>query len=97
MKTHTLKTWPHYFDAVACGAKTFEGRKNDRDFQPGDTVILQRTCDTPAREVEKDAYGNAKHELVFHIGFVLRGEAGRFGIEDGWCVFSLLPVNSAVR
>jgi hypothetical protein len=38
---HTLKTWPTQFNAVTSGAKTFEIRKNDRDFKVGDVLILQ--------------------------------------------------------
>jgi predicted RNA-binding protein with PUA-like domain len=36
-----LKILPEYFDAVWDGIKTFEIRKNDRNFQVGDEVILQ--------------------------------------------------------
>lgn len=40
MKTHLLKTWPEFFQAVWDGEKTFEFRKNDRDYQVGDNVVL---------------------------------------------------------
>ena len=40
-KTHYLKTWPEYFQAMKSGKKTFEIRKNDRDYEVGDTLVLQ--------------------------------------------------------
>ena len=39
--THYLKTWPEFFQAMKSGKKTFEIRKNDRDFNVGDMLILQ--------------------------------------------------------
>lgn len=39
--THKIKIWPHFFDLVKSGEKPFEVRKNDRDYQRGDIVILQ--------------------------------------------------------
>ena len=39
--THHLKILPCYFREVASGNKTFELRKNDRDFKSGDSLILQ--------------------------------------------------------
>lgn len=87
---HILKTWPQYFDAVKSGEKTFEGRRNDRGFQNGDTVVPQRTSEDACWKVELDGTGKPKHELRFTIGFVLTGI--EFGIQDGYCVFSLLPI-----
>lgn len=37
---HELKTLPEYFEAVRKGDKTFELRKNDRDFKVGDHLAL---------------------------------------------------------
>ncbi len=38
---HYLKTLPEYFNAVENGTKPFEVRKNDRNYQVGDTLRLQ--------------------------------------------------------
>jgi len=40
MAHHNLKTWPPYFQNILDGRKTFEIRKNDRDFQVGDSLEL---------------------------------------------------------
>jgi len=36
MRTHRLKTWPQYFEAVLKGTKRFDIRVDDRDFAVGD-------------------------------------------------------------
>lgn len=38
--SHDLKTLPEYFQAVCDGRKTFEIRKNDRNFKEGDILNL---------------------------------------------------------
>lgn len=37
---HELKIKPQYYEDVKIGLKPFEIRKNDRDFKPGDILIL---------------------------------------------------------
>jgi hypothetical protein len=39
--THELKTWPDYFCALLDGSKTFEYRRNDREFKVGDVLRLR--------------------------------------------------------
>ncbi|HEX9996522.1 MAG TPA: ASCH/PUA domain-containing protein [Abditibacterium sp.] len=85
MKHHFLKTWPKHFDAVARGEKTFEARKNDRDFQVGDTLTLQRfdqkTGQFTGAEIDK------------RISHILHG--GAYGIAEGHCILSLQEVSDA--
>ena len=38
---HELKTYPKYFQETIEGNKPFEIRKNDRNFQVGDVLILK--------------------------------------------------------
>lgn len=38
---HELKTLTSYYEAVSAGYKTFEVRKNDRDFKVDDVMILE--------------------------------------------------------
>ena len=40
---HYLKIYPEYYEAVASKDKPFEVRKNDREYQVGDKLIL-REC-----------------------------------------------------
>lgn len=38
---HKLKIQPEYFKEVCTGMKSFEIRRNDRDFKVGDKLLLQ--------------------------------------------------------
>lgn len=40
MEHHELKCRPEYFSRIVSGQKTFEVRKNDRNYQVGDYVSL---------------------------------------------------------
>ncbi|WP_158117244.1 DUF3850 domain-containing protein [Vibrio cincinnatiensis] len=46
MSDHQLKIKPEYLEAIIRGDKTFEIRKNDRDFKIGDQVMLIETDGT---------------------------------------------------
>lgn len=79
--THELKTWPEYFDEIYKGCKHFELRKNDRDFQKEDVLILRE-------------YDNMKKEytgkkLIRTVDYILHG--GSFGLEKGFVIMSISP------
>lgn len=42
MKIHKVKSWSHFFEAIKEGRKLHDLRVNDRDYNIGDTVILQK-------------------------------------------------------
>ena len=75
---HELKTVPEYYDAVNSGAKTFEVRKNDRDFKVGDILHLYRSVD--------EDFDGAEF-MEFAVTYILTG--GQFGIEPGYVVMGL--------
>jgi hypothetical protein len=79
-KIHELKTVPPYFDAVKSGTKTFEVRRDDRGFQPGDLLVLREWLP------EIGEYSPAA-PVFREITYVLQGlEAARFGVLDGFVV-----------
>lgn len=78
-KTHELKCWPEYFREVFLGHKTFEIRKNDRDFQIGDTIILN--------EYEPFTKQYSGDKIARRVTYILEG--GEFGIEKGYVVMAI--------
>ena len=89
MQKHELKTLNIYWDAVAAGTKTFEVRKNDRAFQTGDILILNRTDERGRMDPLPKHRGGPfpKSQLRFRISYLLQG--GQFGIASGYCVLGL--------
>lgn len=69
-KVHTLKCWPNFFYDVKSGEKTFEIRKNDRDYLVGDILelheydpLMGRFTDEPPFMVEV-TYALSDHRFV---------------------------------
>ena len=84
MAEHDLKVWPEFFQAIEDGIKTFEIRKNDRDYQVGDTLRLREYSPGP------DEYtGRERRELVVYMiaGDDPMGFA--FGLRDGFVCIGL--------
>lgn len=79
MTTHELKTWPECFVEIWEGRKTFELCKNDRDFQPGDELVL--------REYDPSAGTYSGRKITAKIGYVLKGDP-RIGAQTA--ILSLL-------
>ncbi len=83
---HELKTWAPYFQQVRAHEKRFEIRKNDRNFQVGDTVTLFEVVFDAAddRFEEPHSTGRAFGPLVIDYVFTLP----KFGLCSGHCIFT---------
>lgn len=69
MKTHRLKVFIKYADAIMNGTKTFEIRRSNRNFKVGDKVVF----DVVANE-GYDVRAAARHPLngmVYRIDYIL--------------------------
>lgn len=82
MREHKLKTWPIPFREVLAGRKTFEFRRDDRGFGPGDILHLREW--DPAREKYTG------RSLTCRTPYVLHGPL--FGVPEGYAVMSLTKV-----
>lgn len=76
---HSLKTWPEHFENILSGVKTFEIRKNDRDFRIGSFLQLF--------EYDPETKEYSGRWLMKRVTHILNG--GQFGIEQGFVVMSL--------
>ena len=73
-KVHDLKIHPIYYSAIICGDKTFEIRKNDRDFAVGDEIMLHEFIDGHHTHA-KPIYGKIRYVTDYEqkCGYVVLG------------------------
>lgn len=74
---HELKIWPEYFEPVRAFDKRFEIRKDDRDYQVGDTLLLKEWDPTTTQFT-------GRHQRV-RVTYIYRGPLAA----EGHCVMSI--------
>ena len=74
---HELKIYPKYFEQVLEGKKTFEIRKNDRNFQVGDRLALK----------EWDNIKYSGRSIYAEITYILDDKF--IGLAEGYIAFSI--------
>lgn len=79
-KTHELKCWPFHFRAIREDRKTFELRKNDRDFEVGDCLHL--------REWNPETETYTGHQEWCDVTFVLEDAKG-WGLAPGHAILAI--------
>ena len=75
---HELKILPEYFDEVRRGNKTFELRKDDRNYKVGDTLRL----------LEFDYGTYTGRECNRTILYILR-DVEQYGLKEGFVILAM--------
>lgn len=85
MRYHKLKTLAPYWERVQSGEKTFEIRKNDRDFQVGD--ILELEYYNPNEPIQQVYNYNIPLIIKVQVKYIFNG--GKFGLDVDYCVMAI--------
>jgi len=80
MAEHTLKSWPEYFGPIHNGTKTFDLRKDDRNYAVGDIVLFYEW--KPSIKEATDRTTRCK------INYILRDFEG---LTPGYCILGIGP------
>lgn len=79
MKTHELKLNIAFCDAVLKGLKTFEIRKNDRDFKMGDLIEFK-----PVNNDGEEGYHKVQNR-TYKITYIL----DNWGLKEGYVALAI--------
>ena len=85
MKLHVLKIKGEYLNEIYCGRKTFELRKDDRDYKVGDLIHF---VDTNGNEVDTKEFNKGN---LYEITYILRN-VPEYGLQDGFAILSINQV-----
>jgi hypothetical protein len=94
LAVHELKIWPEYFASVISGEKTYELRRNDRNFAVGDHLRLLEF------DPKSEAYsGRSALAKVLSVAVPNHLGGNVFdALDDGYCIMSIsLLFHSASR
>jgi hypothetical protein len=96
MKIQRLKTDQHAFQASWDGTKPWEIRKNDRDYQVGDCLVLEETRYSGKR-MKKGGWPlvYTGRRLLVEVEFILSGPI--YGLQGGWVIMSWLEISRATE
>lgn len=90
MKMHELKTINPYFQNVWNRTKTFEIRKNDREFEEGDFLWLREYVPREKYDYDGESPYTGR-ELICLVKYLLTSD--RFeGLARGYCAMSIVVI-----
>ena len=92
MKLHELKILHEYLVDITIGTKTFELRKNDRDYQVGDLIrfIDKDYADRDYKLFHKydDTEPYIDENTLYRITYVLKN-VEKYGLDKDYCILAI--------
>jgi len=79
-KKHEIKILEGFANDIISGVKTFELRKNDRDYERGDWIKF-----TAIKGDSSEIYGHPINNKFYKITYVLNG----YGLRDGYVALGI--------
>ena len=88
MKLHELKILHKYLVDISIGKKTFELRKNDRDYQEGDLIrfINIKEDNDTSKKCLIEPYIDEK--TLYRITYVLK-DVEKYGLDKDYCILAI--------
>ena len=81
-KVHQIRIGASYFEDVRSGKKSFELRKNDRGYREGDILEMMEFSDGK----------NTGRMVRVLVTYLIEGHTG---LEEGYCIMAIVPVDGA--
>ena len=103
MKLHELKIKEEYLEDIKSGKKTFELRKNDRDYQVGDLIHFVEVYrdimligGIPAFDIVKNKTATKEYtrefkdyeKNLFEITYILKN-VPEYGLDKDYCILGI--------
>ena len=88
MKLHELKILHQYLIDVTLGTKTFELRKNDRDYQVGDLIRFIDIGEDDTRTTKCWYEPHIDENQLYRITYVLKN-VEKYGLDKDYCILAI--------
>jgi len=90
MKLHELKILSQYKASIDAGQKTFELRKNDRDYKVGDLIHFT-VIESKHEDYQEVAWRFTRHPYlddIYAITYVLK-DVPQYGLDKDYCILGI--------
>ncbi|MEW8993092.1 DUF3850 domain-containing protein [Clostridium sp.] len=98
MKIHELKILPSYFEEIKSGEKAFELRKNDRNYQVGDVLLLKEfNLNKKYEDIEGNETYYSGRKILMTITYIFKDDSNNFGLDKDYVILGIKEISNDVE